>query len=137
MWDWLPFRRKPKSLGQRGEDYAAKYLRRNGYTIIAKQDQTTMAEIDIVAVKKRTLVFVEVKTRNSAEKGQPEDAVDLAKQKRLTTAALAYLRRHDLFGQCQVRFDVVSIVWPEGAKSPNLRHFEAAFDAVGKFQLDS
>lgn len=137
MFAWLQRWRRPKSLGERGEDYAARYLKRKGYKIIALRDRSRLGEIDIVAVEGRTVVFVEVKTRAAEEKGTPEEAVNREKQERLTKAALAFLRRHDLLGNCSARFDVISLVWPEGQKRPELRHFENAFSPAGNFQMFS
>ena len=76
--------RTPKSLGARGEAAAARLLKRKGYTIVARSDRSRLGEIDLVAVDKRTVVFVEVKTRPSHDTGHPADAVDEDKQRRLT-----------------------------------------------------
>ena len=124
-------------LGQRGEAFACRYLKRQRYTIVARQDRSKLGEIDIVAVQDRTIVFVEVKTRASDEKGSPDQAVDQEKQQRLTRAALAYMRRHDLLDNCAARFDVISLVWPADAKRPEVRHFENAFQPTGQFQMFS
>lgn len=137
MWTWIRSFWKPQSLGQRGESYACRYLRRHGYTIVARQDRTRLGEIDIVAVHQRTVVFLEVKTRAAEEKGTPTEAVDADKQQRLTRAALAYMRRHDLLGNCAARFDVIAIVWPEGQAKPRLTHIENAFEPTGQFQMFS
>ncbi|MBI1249161.1 YraN family protein [bacterium] len=137
MLTWLRAWWKPKSLGQRGEDYACRYLKKKGYKIVARQDRSRLGEIDIVAVQQRTVVFVEVKTRSDDEKGSPDQAVDRDKQERLTRAALAFMDRHDLLGNCAARFDVISIVWPPGQSRPEVRHFESAFEATGRFQMFS
>src|SRR5690606_13859012 len=70
-------------LGQQGERYAAKWLRRRGYKIVAGGERSRYGEIDLVAVKKRTLVFVEVKTRRSGAGGHPAEAVGPEKQRRI------------------------------------------------------
>lgn len=137
MLTWLKSWWQPKSLGQRGEQFACKYLRRRGYTIVATQDRSRLGEIDIVAVQDRTIVFVEVKTRAAEEKGSPDEAVNRDKQQRLTRAALAYMRRHDLLGNCPARFDVIAIVWPAHQRTPEVRHFENAFEPTGQFQMFS
>lgn len=137
MLAWLRKLWEPKSLGQRGETLACRYLRRRGYTIVARQDRTRLGEIDIVAVQQRTIVFIEVKTRTADEKGSPTDAVNAEKQERLTRAALAYMRRHDLLGNCAARFDVIAIVWPEAQAKPKLDHIENAFEPTGQFQMFS
>lgn len=134
---WLTTWWKPMPLGLRGEKFACRYLKKRGYTIVAWQDRSKLGEIDIVAVQDRTIVFVEVKTRTSQDKGSPDEAVDQEKQRRLTRAALAYMRRHDLLGNCAARFDVISLVWPDRAKRPEVRHFENAFEPTGQFQMFS
>lgn len=121
--------RQPKPLGARGEAVAARFLRRRGYYIVARGDRIT-GELDIVAVDGRTVVFVEVKTRETHAAGSPAEAVDAEKQRRLTRAALGYLRRHDLL-ECSARFDVVAITWPAGQRRPHIEHFVDAFPAVG------
>ena len=137
MWAWITNLWKPKSLGQRGESYACRYLRRRGYTIVARQDRTRLGEIDIVAIQRRTVVFIEVKTRAAEEKGTPTEAVNADKQQRLTRAALGYMRRHDLLGNCAARFDVIAIVWPEDQTQPAINHIENAFEPTGEFQMFS
>ena len=88
-----------------------------------------MGEIDLVAVDGRTVVFVEVKTRQSTAAGQPQDSVDPAKQARLSRLALAYLKRHDLL-DCQARFDVVAITWQADQAKPTIEHFIHAFEST-------
>lgn len=119
-----------KTLGQRGEDVAARYLRKLGYVIVARGHRDQIGEIDLIAVDGRMLVFVEVKTRTSHEAGHPADAVDEAKQRRLTRLALAYMKRHDLL-ECSARFDVVAVTWPADSGRPTIEHFQNAFEAVG------
>lgn len=126
---WLALdRRLP--LGRRGENAAARYLRRLGYVIVARGDRALIGEIDLVAVDGRKLVFVEVKTRTSQDAGHPADAVDVAKQRRLTRLALAYMKRHDLL-ENPARFDVIAVTWPEHGGRPVIEHFQDAFEPVG------
>ena len=132
---WIAWRR-PRSLGERGEALAARFLRRKRYKIIARSDRGRLGEIDVVAVDGRTLVFVEVKTRRSQDKGHPADAVDERKQAKLTQLALQFMKRHDLLESTRARFDIVAITWPKNAP-PQIEHFENAFEAVGKWQLHS
>jgi putative endonuclease len=120
----------PKPLGRRGEEAAARYLRRLGYIIVARGHRDNIGEIDLVAVDGRTVVFVEVKTRTSHDAGHPADAVDDAKQRRLTRLALSYLKRHDLL-ENPARFDVVAVTWPAGRGRPTIEHFKSAFEPVG------
>jgi putative endonuclease len=128
--------RRYRSLGQRGERAAARYLRRQGYKIVGRGERDHFGELDLVAVEGRTIVFVEVKTRTSHEAGHPAEAVGPEKQKRLTRLALAYLKRHDLLENA-ARFDVLAITWPDGAKRPTIEHIKNAFEAVGRGQMFS
>src|SRR5687767_14385535 len=89
---WLATLFPEKTLGRKGEDAAARYLKKLGYTIVARSHTDNIGEIDLVAVDGRTLVFIEVKTRTTHEAGHPADAVDDAKQKRLTRLALSYMK---------------------------------------------
>jgi len=122
---WFP----PLTFGQRGERAAAKYLRRQGYIIVASGERGFLGEIDLVAVQYRTVVFVEVKTRSAHDSGHPAEAVDRDKQRRLTRAAAEYRRRHDLL-ETSARFDVIAITWPAGKGKPVIEHYQNAFEAT-------
>jgi putative endonuclease len=117
-------------LGDRGERAAARYLRRRGLRIVTRGYHTPWGEIDLVARERDVLVFAEVKTRR---RGTPAEAVTQEKQRRLTLAALHFLRRHNLLEQ-RSRFDVVAIVWADDGRSPRIEHFRDAFEAVGRGQ---
>lgn len=114
-----------KQMGQRGEEMAAKHLRRKGYRIIARNVRTRQGEIDIVAKHKGVLVFAEVKTRRSKSYGHPKQALTPDKQRRISMAALAYLKKHDAM-QRPARFDVVSILSPED--NPEIEVIANAFE---------
>ena len=124
----------PKTLGQRGEAAAARFLKRLGYKIIARGSHIRRGEIDLIAVDGRTIVFVEVKTRVSHDAGHPADAVDRNKQERLTRLAMVYLKRHHLLEHSS-RFDVVAVTWPAGQRRPKIEHFQNAFEPVGRGQM--
>ncbi len=94
--------------GRSGEDLAAEYLRKQGYKIIARNYRTRQAEIDIIAKHKGVIVFVEVKARRGEGFGHPKWAVTPAKQRKISMAALAYLKQHHAM-QTRARFDVVAI----------------------------
>jgi putative endonuclease len=126
---WWRRSRQPLPLGKAGEREAARYLKRRGFLIVAQGDRARLGEIDIVAVERRTIVFVEVKTRSSHDAGHPADAIDRTKQRRLTRAARGYLKRHDL-EENPARFDVVAITWPDVKKRPVIEHFRNAFEAT-------
>jgi len=120
-----------RSLDLAGERAAARFLRRRGYRIVAQRDRSALGEIDLVAIDGKTVVFVEVKTREGQEAGHPSEAVDNAKRRRLARLGLAYLKRHHLLGY-PARFDVVAVTWPHGRRRPTIEHFQNAFDASGE-----
>ena len=125
-----------KSLGDRGEDAAARYLKRQGMRILERGHDSKLGELDIIAVDGRTVVFVEVKTRSSDDAGHPAKAIDDRKQRRMTQAALAYLKSKRLL-QTAARFDVVAVTWPESARKPLIEHYKNAFAPVGAGQFFS
>jgi putative endonuclease len=133
---WFLALRRPKSLGERGEDAAGRFLKRRGYHILARHLDTRLGELDIIAVDGRTVVFVEVKTRSSTGAGHPADAIDDRKEQRMTQAALGYLKSHGLLNHA-ARFDVVAVNWPTGARVPTIEHIQDAFPAVGRGQFFS
>jgi putative endonuclease len=132
-----PLRFYPRrTLGQRGEDEAARYLLRLGYKILARGRRLASGELDLVALDGRTIVFVEVKTRTSQDAGHPAEAVDDIKQRKLTRLAVTFMKRHGLL-EFPARFDVVAITWPAGRGRPTIEHVKNAFDAVGKGEFYS
>lgn len=133
---WLARWRAPRSLGERGERAAARFLKRRGYRIVGQRDRWRLGELDLVAIDGRTVVFVEVKTRQSHEAGHPAEAVDAAKRRKLTHLALSFLKRHGLL-EYSARFDVVAVTWPAGSRRPTIEHFRDAFEPVGKGQMFS
>ncbi|MEM9364568.1 MAG: YraN family protein [Planctomycetota bacterium] len=125
------------SLGKRGEQAAARHLRKKGLRILAESESDKAGEIDLIAVcpKDRLVIFVEVKTLASTKPGHPAERVNEEKQKRLTRAALRYLKRNHIIGAA-CRFDVVAVWWPEQQLPPTrIEHYEAAFEAALKHQM--
>ena len=113
-------------LGVTGEDLACDALEARGYTILARRYRVAAGEIDIVARDGATLVFVEVKTRNSHEFGSAAEAVTPVKQRRLVRLATEYLAHHQIH-DCPCRFDVVAIHLDTG--TPEIEILQNAFDA--------
>jgi putative endonuclease len=114
--------RKHGDVGQRGEDIAHRYLRRNGFTVVARNWRPPQGggEIDIVAWERDWLVFVEVKSRTSGEVSAPERAINANKMQVLRRAARDYIRRAGA-DELRVRFDAISLT---GA---DLEHLRDAF----------
>jgi putative endonuclease len=119
--------------GDRGEDAAAKFLRRRGYKVLVRKFRSGKAEVDIVARHNEWLVFVEVKTRRTEQFGMPSEAVEREKRRNLSKAAMDYLR---MLGNPRIhfRFDIVEVVLPDGALKPqDIRVIENAFDLSEPF----
>ena len=121
-------------LGRQGEKQAAAFLKQNGMRVLAKGVANQFGEIDLVGLDGETIVFVEVRTRRSLDAGHPAESVTAEKQGRLTRAALAFLKQNRLLDR-RSRFDVVAILWPEGAKTPRIEHYKNAFEAAGHNRL--
>lgn len=131
MTGWLN-----RLLGDKGERQAARFLRRKGYKILARQCSSRLGEIDLIARDGEAIVFVEVKTRRSDSAGRPFEAVTPAKQKKLTNLALAYLKRRGLLER-RARFDVVTVLWPTDKRQPEIEHYQNAFEPSGFGQMYS
>lgn len=131
-WTWL---RKlaahptaKMTLGERGEKFAARHLRRQGYKILVRRFKTRAGEIDIICRQGNVLVFVEVKTRAHDRHGSPSEAVTLEKQKHISKVALDYLR---LLNHPPIhwRFDIVEVLLRPDARRPDdIRIIQNAFD---------
>lgn len=95
-----------KVYGNVGENFATRFLKEKGYQILEQNYRNKIGEIDIVAKQKDIIVFVEVKSRNSAKFGLPREAVTVHKQNKIRKVALVYLSQKRLMN-VQCRFDVV------------------------------
>ena len=115
-------------LGHRGEELAAAHLREIGYRIVGRRERVLRGDIDIVALDGRTVVFVEVRSRTDTRHGHPAETVGRFKQRRIAELANAYIRRHRL-QDCQVRIDVVTVVFDGPGGKPVIEHFENAFES--------
>ena len=114
-----------RSVGKAGEDLAERYLKRQGYAVVERNYRCPLGEIDLVALNRRVVVFVEVKTRRVNTSGTPLESVNAAKRRRLKRVALHYLSRHRLHDR-NVQFDVVGISFH--TDPPAVQHVRNAFD---------
>ena len=114
-------------LGQWGEEQVAEKLRRDGWTIAARNFRCRMGELDIVAKNETFLAFVEVKLRKDDRFGSACEAVTLSKQRKLRAAAQYYLISHPT--RLQPRFDVAEVYAPQGVRTetPTIYYIENAF----------
>ena len=111
--------------GRRGEDLAAAFLLAQEYRIVTRNWRVKSGEIDIVALDGDTLVFCEVKSRNSDQCGSGAEAVDFRKQRKIIQTASLYLQRHRLSQVC-CRFDVIEITHSDWQR-PQFYHIKNAF----------
>ena len=110
-------------LGEKGEDLACEFLLEKGYIVSHRNWKSGKAEVDIIAIHKKEIVFVEVKTRATKAFGEPEDSVTDKKQELLRNAAENYVIENNVLEE--VRFDVISIVLNN--METIINHIETAF----------
>jgi putative endonuclease len=132
--DWLAARMLPPAsgpahlrTGKLGEEEAYFYLRRLGYTMVARNFRSSRCrgEIDLIAWDNNVLCFIEVKTRTTLAVKPPEAAVDRHKRREIAAVARAYLRR--VPPSCQWRFDIVSVYYDRSkAGRPQIEVFRNA-----------
>ena len=96
-----------KATGSKGEEIAAGYLAKNGYTMLARNWRFRRWEVDIIASKNKFLHCIEVKTRYSLRYGRPEESITKDKMKNLKNAAEEYQYQHPEWKYIQ--FDVIAI----------------------------
>ena len=100
--------------GKLAEFIARLYFRIKGYKIISKNHKSALkmpaGEVDFIALKNKTLVFVEVKKRQSIEKASY--AIKPNQQKRITNAAKLFLKRNPQYQKFNIRFDAIFLVFP-------------------------
>ncbi|MCR4919211.1 MAG: YraN family protein [Prevotella sp.] len=106
-------------LGLWGEEVAAEYLQRQGYALMERNWHSGHRDIDIVAWDGTEVVFVEVKTRQSASFISPEQAVDWRKRRSLQLSVNHYVKWHNI---SRYRIDVVTVVGSPGTGTPQVNH---------------
>ena len=119
-------RRAAEGRGRRAETVAAWFLRLKGYRILSRRYKTPAGEIDLIARRGRTIVFVEVKQR--PDDAAALDAITAAARKRIARAADLWLSRHPAAVGFDRRFDVI-LALPRSIP----RHLTSVFDDAGRF----
>lgn len=116
-------------LGKWGEDVAADYLIRKGYTVKERDWRYNHRDLDLVVLSPdmTTLVIVEVKTRRGEGPLEPQQAVDRRKIRNLACAANDYVRLFDI--EMEVRFDIVTVTGIS-RKTARVEHIEHAFNPL-------
>lgn len=108
-----------------GEYFAARHLREKGYNIYSANYAYGTGEIDIIAEKKKTICFVEVKTRKQGSLYAPADAVDYKKQENIKSSAAAFMNNFSLNNK--MRYDIVEVILGDNNDLVSINHIENAF----------
>ena len=111
------------SRGKLGEKLAMDYLISKGYSILETNYRNKIGEIDIIAMYKNILVFVEVKTRTSTKFGYAYEAVDIRKQRKIINTSLVYLKYKN-YVDSQLRYDIIEVYMTNDVK---INHLDNAF----------
>ena len=114
-----------KETGKLGEDIAVHYLKQNGYVILDRNFECRQGEIDIIALDKKEIVFIEVKTRTSNKYGTPSEAVNKIKQKHMLQTIKYYLYIRNLSDEL-IRIDVIEVYIKNNVYKVN--HIKQAFE---------
>ena len=125
----------PKQTGILGEKIAIKFLKKKGYQILDKNfcfrilGSPRKGEIDIIAKKRDTISFIEVKTIRDSPRGtvpnfRPEDKVDFFKQRKLKKTAESWLVKQKISLDSKWQIDVISIIIDSNSKKAKIRHFK-------------
>ncbi|MCI8444425.1 MAG: YraN family protein [Clostridia bacterium] len=112
--------------GKNGENLACQYLQRNQYTIIDRNFRCRRGEIDIIAcdIRKKELVFFEVKTRSSLKYGRPSETIRKVKRNRIFTVA-KYYQYQNKIRKIPIRFDVIEVLLTNS--NYKINHIKQAF----------
>jgi len=121
-----------QALGRRGEDLAHRFLQGAGMAVVARNYRMASGagEVDLIGWERDTLVFVEVKSRQTDDYGAPERAIGEDKERSLVRAAREYARHAGVPWE-KVRFDVVTVVF---SSPPAIAHLRDAFSGKRKIR---
>ena len=149
-WIFSAFKKAPEAahlrLGRWGEKQAEKFLKKSGYQILGRRVRVGRHdELDLIARQRSshkasprhagdTLVFVEVKTRKSEIYGRPAASVNRDKRRKLSRAAVSFLKKRKLRPP-YIRFDVVEVIGEPDGDIPEIRHIENAFQLEGGYRI--
>lgn len=114
-----------KEIGNLGENIATNYLKQKGYVILDRNFESRQGEIDIIALDKKEIVFIEVKTRTSNKFGAPSEAVNKVKQKHMLQTIKYYLYIRNLSDEF-IRIDVIEVYIKDNEYKVN--HIKQAFE---------
>jgi len=118
---------RSQDIGNDAEDLACAYLQERGLRLRERNYRTRLGELDLICEDGDTLVFVEVRYRNSRSHGGGLESVDRRKQDKLVKTALYYLQQHPRLARRAARFDVIAI--RPGPAGPHIDWIPNAFEA--------
>ena len=121
-----------KERGALAEEAAARYLEANGYTILERNFELKVGEVDLIVERDGTVVFVEVKARRDTEIALPRDQVHIKKQRRIARAAIGYVSINNIRGR-DLRFDIIEVYLDHHGEPAKLEHLEHAFEVPAGF----
>jgi putative endonuclease len=136
-WPFQWFRHEAPHLktGRWGEKRAEKFLKKSGYKILGRNVRSGKHdEMDLIARQDDTMVFIEVKTRKNETYGRPAAAVNRDKRRKLSRAAVNFLKKRKLRPP-YIRFDIIEVVGAPGGETPEIRHIENAFQLEGGYRI--
>lgn len=115
---------RQQKIGKLGEDTATTYLDSLGYKILERNWRFSKAEIDIIALDGKIIVFVEVKAKSYTYYGAPEESISSYKENLIIDAAGQYMESINY--EDEIRFDIISIVFDKELR-PKTSHYKDAF----------
>lgn len=110
--------------GRWGEEKAKSYIEEKGFKIIEKNFRISRGEIDLIAEKENTIIFIEVKTRKNSFFGPPQSAVNFKKQNKIKKVAKYFLVNNN-YKDYKKRFDVIAIIYNN--KNIDIEHYKNSF----------
>lgn len=119
-------------VGQKAEETALIFLKDKGFQLIAQNYHSAMGEIDLVVVRNRLLVFVEVRLRKSSVFGSAATSITASKQRKIIQTSAMFLQSFPEFESYDCRFDVIAIDGSSKISHENMQisWIEGAFDAA-------
>jgi len=116
-----------RALGNEFEQRAVDWLASSNWTIVARNYQTRMGEIDIIAIDRNTLVFIEVRARNNRKFVSASGSIDWRKQRKVSRSAQWFLKQHPQWSGWACRFDVIAFEPTQSTPELALHWIRSAF----------
>ena len=113
---------KHLKIGRRGEKVAVDFIKKKGYKIVAKNEEDKYGEIDIIALKSKKLVFIEVRSKTGKDYGLPEETIGYYKKKKLINNAKRYVNKNKV--KIPYQIDVIGIVFNKNGEVIRKKHYK-------------